>query len=116
MTGKRSLRQGQSAGLEGMNDPHMHERGMLERIDHPDSAEPDHRLAQHGDLRRLARPFVQRFPNSRHVRDVDPVRVDDRVIREYAAHDRHTRQRLSRAKPTGWLAATRDLAKEPDPK
>jgi hypothetical protein len=60
MTGKRPLRQGQSAGLEGMNDPHMHERGMLERIDHPDSAEPDHRLAQHGDLRRLARPFVQR--------------------------------------------------------
>ena len=58
-----------------MNDPHMHGRGMLERIDHPelgnivvptsplrlhgaervhDGAQPDDRAAQRRGLRRLA--------------------------------------------------------------
>ena len=63
---------------EVMNDPHMHERGMLEHIDHPelgeivvpddavaparhrqgrDPPEPDDRPAQRRNLRRLARPL-----------------------------------------------------------
>ena len=66
---------------EVMNDPHMHERGMLERIEHPelgnivvptsplrlhgaeqapDRAEPDDRPAQRRDLWRLARPVGRR--------------------------------------------------------
>ena len=44
---------------EVMNDPHMHERGMLERIDHPELGDivvPTTPLRLHGRRRRRAVP------------------------------------------------------------
>ena len=44
---------------EVMNDPHMHERGMLERVDHPELGEivvPSTPLRLHGTDRVATRP------------------------------------------------------------
>ncbi len=74
---------------EVMNDPHMHERGMLAHINHPELGEivvpstplrlhgadqgrarpePDDRPAQRRDLRRLARPLGRRNRQARRSR------------------------------------------------
>jgi hypothetical protein len=39
MTGEHTLIQKQPTGLEVMKDQQLHERGMLERIDHPEPEE-----------------------------------------------------------------------------